>query len=133
MSPTTLEIDPLDKPIKGAARSNCRYGSTNLTFNHPRVAMAAAPEERQEWPLRASRAGWSVAELRRKLGQASIRCPLVGGEAGSCCGFEQLRELVRRGIRFGNIYADPPWLYDNQGTPGATINLGRYPYAKPSA
>ena len=30
--------------------------------------------------------------------------------------------LVERGITFGTIYADPPWLYDNQATRAATAN-----------
>lgn len=31
-----------------------------------------------------------------------------------------LDELVSSGRKFGTIYADPPWLYGNQGTRGAT-------------
>lgn len=31
-----------------------------------------------------------------------------------------LTDLTNRGMKFGTIYADPPWLYDNQGTRGAT-------------
>lgn len=31
-----------------------------------------------------------------------------------------LQELVDAGQRFGTIYADPPWLYGNQGTRAAT-------------
>jgi N6-adenosine-specific RNA methylase IME4 len=31
-----------------------------------------------------------------------------------------LRELIDRGAKFGTIYADPPWPYENQSTRGAT-------------
>lgn len=31
-----------------------------------------------------------------------------------------LDALINRGMKFGTIYADPPWLYGNQGTRGAT-------------
>lgn len=33
-----------------------------------------------------------------------------------------LEELVESGEKFGTIYADPPWLYDNQRTRAATSN-----------
>lgn len=36
-----------------------------------------------------------------------------------------LDSLVTRGLKFGTIYADPPWQYDNQATRGATSNSYR--------
>ncbi len=48
--------------------------------------------------------------------------PAITGPEGVCCGYDELHALVRRGVRFGNIYADPPWLYGNQGTRAATSN-----------
>lgn len=33
-----------------------------------------------------------------------------------------LRELASQPVRFGTVYADPPWLYDNQMTRSATGN-----------
>lgn len=38
------------------------------------------------------------------------------------CTTEDLRTLHARGMTFGTIYADPPWLYSNQGTRAATGN-----------
>ena len=35
---------------------------------------------------------------------------------------ERLEVLIERGYQFGTIYADPPWLYSNQGTRAATSN-----------
>lgn len=38
------------------------------------------------------------------------------------CNVEHLEELQQRGFRYGTIYADPPWKYDNQATRAATSN-----------
>lgn len=38
------------------------------------------------------------------------------------CTIKDLHTAVAGGRRFGCIYADPPWLYDNQGTRAATSN-----------
>lgn len=35
---------------------------------------------------------------------------------------EDLAAIAERGIKFGNIYADPPWLYGNQATRASTGN-----------
>lgn len=36
------------------------------------------------------------------------------------CSISDLHELIRSGRKFGTIYADPPWLYDNQATRAST-------------
>jgi N6-adenosine-specific RNA methylase IME4 len=46
----------------------------------------------------------------------------VEGPCGACCTFDDLHRLVTQGKKFGNIYADPPWKYDNQGTRASTRN-----------
>jgi N6-adenosine-specific RNA methylase IME4 len=38
------------------------------------------------------------------------------------CRTEDLNLLIEKGLKFGTIYADPPWLYGNQGTRAATSN-----------
>jgi N6-adenosine-specific RNA methylase IME4 len=38
------------------------------------------------------------------------------------CTIKDLNTAVNEGRKFGCIYADPPWLYDNQGTRAATSN-----------
>jgi N6-adenosine-specific RNA methylase IME4 len=35
---------------------------------------------------------------------------------------DDLQRLISAGKKFGTIYADPPWVYDNQGTRAATSN-----------
>lgn len=36
------------------------------------------------------------------------------------CRTDDLNRVVKMGIKFGTIYADPPWQYDNQGTRAST-------------
>jgi N6-adenosine-specific RNA methylase IME4 len=38
------------------------------------------------------------------------------------CTTRDLKSLLRRGLKFGTIYADPPWPYGNQATRAATKN-----------
>jgi len=38
------------------------------------------------------------------------------------CTIEDLQSLTESGNQFGTIYADPPWLYDNQATRASTSN-----------
>lgn len=38
------------------------------------------------------------------------------------CTVEDLDKIVDQGLRFGTIYADPPWCYGNQATRSATDN-----------
>ena len=38
------------------------------------------------------------------------------------CTIDDLQELADSGAQFGTIYADPPWLYDNQATRASTSN-----------
>lgn len=38
------------------------------------------------------------------------------------CAASDLHSLIDSGKRFGCVYADPPWQYDNQGTRGSTDN-----------
>jgi N6-adenosine-specific RNA methylase IME4 len=62
----------------------------------------------------------STVELRRHVNQKKS---IAGGwKPDECCTVESLEELIAQGRKFGTIYADPPWLYDNQGTRAATGN-----------
>ena len=36
--------------------------------------------------------------------------------------FSDFNEILKMGVKFGTIYADPPWRYGNQSTRGATDN-----------
>jgi N6-adenosine-specific RNA methylase IME4 len=55
--------------------------------------------------------------LAKKLQQPGQQeTPTKGGR------IEDLHEAVKRGLKWGTIYADPPWQYGNQGTRAATDN-----------
>lgn len=41
-------------------------------------------------------------------------------EEASIVAVDDMQKLIASGVRFGTIYADPPWLYGNQATRGAT-------------
>jgi N6-adenosine-specific RNA methylase IME4 len=49
----------------------------------------------------------------------AMGCQLANDDT---CTVDDLQKLIASGARFGSIYADPPWLYDNQGTRAATGN-----------
>jgi N6-adenosine-specific RNA methylase IME4 len=55
--------------------------------------------------------------LRRDAKEDAHRALIVGGL------IEDLQRFIDRGHRVGTIYADPPWLYDNQATRSATRNV----------
>jgi N6-adenosine-specific RNA methylase IME4 len=59
-------------------------------------------------------------ELRSEVNRRRVTVGQQPSE--STCTVEDLATLVDADRRFGCIYADPPWLYDNQGTRAATGN-----------
>jgi len=74
-------------------------------------------EEVVEWVERCEAEGWTVPELRQALIGESVQ--------GSCeepCEIKDLYEAVAAGDRFGTIYMDPPWAYENQATRASTDN-----------
>lgn len=91
-----------------------------LSFTHHAEVAGLPASEADALLDAADEAGWSVKELRSRVSQRRVRI----GERPSAetCTTEDLFELARRGLKFGSVYADPPWLYDNQGTRAATGN-----------
>lgn len=59
------------------------------------------------------------AEVAKRRNAAAIGAPTAGSET---CTVSDLHALAGTGAKFGCIYSDPPWLYDNQGTRAATGN-----------
>jgi N6-adenosine-specific RNA methylase IME4 len=100
-----------------------------LSFKHHREAAALpAPEADAllDWaaePIASAGKPRSSRELRAEVAKrrnaAAIGAPAAGG--GTCTDMD-LSAMAAAGRRFGCIYADPPWLYDNQGTRAATGN-----------
>lgn len=94
-----------------------------VTFAHHREVAALAPAEADALLDEAEAQSWSTRELRAEVAKrrnaAVIGAPPASAET---CTTDDLGALVASGQRFGCIYADPPWLYDNQGTRAATGN-----------
>lgn len=62
-----------------------------------------------------------VAKLRDDSSRETALDEMVRGPIETCSTTD-LHELINAGKRFSTIYADPPWLYGNQGTRAATGN-----------
>lgn len=95
----------------------------DISFSHHAEVASLAPEKADELLDLAEAKGLSKRELRAEVARiknaAAIDAPVASGET---CTVADLYQLVEAGKRFGCIYADPPWLYDNQGTRAATGN-----------
>lgn len=63
-----------------------------------------------------------TTNILRAADKAKIRAQTSVCLRDSGCTVNDLHELIEGGNHFGCIYADPPWLYDNQGTRAATSN-----------
>lgn len=91
-----------------------------LSWSHHAEVAALPATEADALLDQAESEGWGKRELRSVVNQSRTK---IGEQpSADTCTTEDLRELARRGLKFGSIYADPPWLYDNQGTRAATGN-----------
>jgi len=61
----------------------------------------------------------TVEQFKSALLAESITPP---SDTDPCCTTDELQKLIDQGVRFGCIYADPPWQYGNQSTRAATDN-----------
>ncbi len=93
-----------------------------LTFGHHEV-VAAQPKDVADTILeQAEREGWSIRETRTAVNRIKNEARLPAQVAVAGRKVFDFDALARGGERFGTIYADPPWLYDNQATRAATGN-----------
>lgn len=90
----------------------------NLSWTHHREVASLPQEQRQEALSVAARDGLSTREIKQLAKQEKNR---VGAKENTCT-VSDLQRLIERGDKFGTFYADPPWIYDNQGTRAATGN-----------
>lgn len=95
----------------------------NLSWSH-HAEVAALPREQAEAMLeRAASEGLSTRALRAEVGKLRNAAAIGAAPASAdTCTITDLHALAAAGRKFGCIYADPPWLYDNQGTRAATGN-----------
>jgi N6-adenosine-specific RNA methylase IME4 len=96
---------------------------TLLSWSHHKEVAALEENAADQILEKAEVEGWSRNELRRRVSQQkaakSIAC---ADPTDDHCGVVDLMKLAECGVKFGTIYADPPWRYDNQGTRAATGN-----------
>lgn len=90
----------------------------NLSWTHHREAASLPLVERAEVLARAAADGLSTREVKALAKQEKNRV----GVKHDTCTTDDLHVLVARGDKFGAIYADPPWVYDNQSTRAAQGN-----------
>lgn len=104
-----------------AARIEISRRRETLTFTHHReVAALATQEEADDLLDRAETEKLSTRDMRQEV--AKLKTFAAYGTTSDTCTIEDLNLLVQAGTKFGTIYADPPWLYGNQGTRAATGN-----------
>lgn len=63
-----------------------------------------------------------TTNILRAAGKVERRKTEESNKVETGCTVADLERLVSAGRKFGCIYADPPWLYSNQGTRAATNN-----------
>lgn len=93
-----------------------------LSWTHHLEAAPLPAEERMQVLREAGANRWSVRDLKAEVNRRKNvvgKLPSKEGETGIIA---DLHEAVERGLKFGTIYADPPWLYDNQATRASTGN-----------
>lgn len=94
-----------------------------LSFGHHEAAAVLDDDVADEVLEQAEREGWSVRDTRAAVNRIKneAKLPARSSPVEGRKVFD-LEALTRNGERFGCIYADPPWLYDNQATRAATGN-----------
>lgn len=93
----------------------------NLSWSHHREAASLSRQEADLALDGAEENGWSKAQLRAEVSRFK-NAALISADTPNqnTCAISDLDIL--KGKDFGTIYADPPWLYGNQGTRAATGN-----------
>ena len=122
-----------DKLLPPGGRSSkseaLRAAGLSVQVAHRCEQIAAIPEREFEQVLAEKKAKGQpvttkelLSTVVRKAKVASRQAESRGERANTACTLADLGTLVARGAKFGAIYADPPWSYDNQGTRASTDN-----------
>lgn len=107
------------KDIGYVSRSFEASRRRDLSFTHHREVASLPADQADRLLVAAEAEGWSVREIRQAAKQTK---PIVGlAPSHDTCTVEDLAALGTE-KKYGCIYADPPWVYDNQGTRAATGN-----------
>lgn len=92
----------------------------NLSWSHHKEVAALDRAAQDELLDLADSEGMNRNKLRAEVNRRKNAIGSV--PSAETCTVDDLGKLVTLEQRFGTIYADPPWLYDNQGTRAATSN-----------
>jgi N6-adenosine-specific RNA methylase IME4 len=111
----------------GAALGPAKHGGDRKSNQDTRMGLDILREDRRRFRLMAAhRTVWEPALIERGLTRAEVLRTIdlllrpaqpVDRKAATTA---DLSRLIETGHTFGTIYADPPWLYGNQGTRAAT-------------
>lgn len=91
-----------------------------VSWSHHREVASLPDKEARALLKESAKEGWSIRVLGQQVRR--LQRDLSNGEPLECCTVEDLDTLARSGAKFGTLYADPPWQYENQGTRAATDN-----------
>lgn len=98
----------------------------SLSFNHHREVAALSSLEADallDWAEETVTTTGKPRSTREVRARVAQRRNAVGAVPSSdTCTIADLHELATAGTKFGCIYSDPPWLYDNQATRASTGN-----------
>lgn len=105
------------------AASVCRAFETSrrrevLSFKHHALVAPLSTREAEDLLDLSVAANLSSVDLKAEISRRRV----VAGMPAVTDAVSSMDGLVSSGRRFGCIYADPPWLYGNQGTRAATRN-----------
>ncbi len=92
----------------------------NLSWSHHQEAAELTPEHRDGFLDDCEHNKWSRARARTEANQRKNAIESMPDY--QTCTTTDLNALIKLGLRFGTVYGDPPWVYDNQGTRAATSN-----------
>lgn len=94
-----------------------------LSWSHHSAVASLPPSEADTFLEEAADKKWSKRDLIAAVSQhkaaRKINAPVASSET---CELSDLGIAASDGRKYGTIYADPPWQYDNQSTRAATGN-----------
>ena len=93
-----------------------------LSYSHHAEVAGLSRDEADAILDSAEANGWSKREVRAAVSRLKTATALPAPSEADTCTVADLDALVASGKRFGCIYADPPWRYDNQATRASTGN-----------
>jgi N6-adenosine-specific RNA methylase IME4 len=91
-----------------------------LSYQHHAEVASLPPGEADAVLDEAEANGWSTREVRAAVSRLKTAATLPAPSEADTCTVADLGALVASCERFGCIYADPPWRYENQATRAST-------------